>query len=79
MGDGDDAARRPRYRVEHRYQDTARELGYVEGGYAHFRALDPFLARLPAGAKGQIVLVDEATSEVVARRHLDSLRRLSRQ
>jgi hypothetical protein len=59
-----------RYRVEHRDGERATALGVVEGGFAHFTALDPFLAGLPAGSAGVVVLVDEATGAVVARRHL---------
>jgi hypothetical protein len=64
-----------RFRVEHRHQGTTHALGRVEDGFAHFSALDPYLAHLPPDATGQIVLVDEATGEVVARRYLSTLRR----
>jgi hypothetical protein len=63
------------YRVEHRHQAGVRALGRVEDGFAHFSALDPFLAGLPPDARGEVVLVDEATGAAVARRHLGSWRR----
>ncbi len=48
-------------------------LGHVEDGFAHFSAIDPFLAHLPAVVSGQVVVVDEASGEVVATRHLGTL------
>jgi hypothetical protein len=60
-----------RYRVEHWEGERVAVLGAVEGIFAHFTALDPFLAALPAGSAGEVILVDEATGAVVARRYLE--------
>ena len=61
-----------RFRVEHRCLGVPHSLGDLSGGYAHFTALDPFLAHLPPDATGEVVLVDADTGEVVARRALRS-------
>jgi hypothetical protein len=57
--------------VEHWEGERVAVLGAVEGVVAHFTALDPFLAAMPAGRAGVVVLIDEATGAVVARRHLE--------
>ena len=59
-----------RCRVEHRSAGPPRVLGELVGVFAHFTTLAPFLARLPAGAEGELVLVDAATGAVTARRFL---------
>jgi hypothetical protein len=58
------------FRVEHRDQGDTHALGRIDYRFAHFSALDPFLAHMPRWAAGEVVLIDEATEEIVARRHL---------
>jgi hypothetical protein len=60
---------RPRYRVEHREHGTIRPLGTIDHAFAHHTALDPFVSALVlAGEGGEVLLVDDATGAVVARR-----------
>jgi hypothetical protein len=59
-----------RFVVQHRDRGVIRGLGDIIGGFAHFTALDPFLAHLPPGATGELVLVDADTGTVAARRSL---------
>jgi hypothetical protein len=58
------------YRVEHRHGERARSLGRIAGVPAHIATLDPFRAHLllTGVAGGHLVLVDEETGAVVARR-----------
>ena len=59
------------YRVEHRTREGTAVLGQLSGAFPHHATLTPFVARLQAErAGGQLVLVDEATGAVVARRNL---------
>jgi hypothetical protein len=74
---GDGPAPRPNglghrpFRVEHRDRGERRVLGRVEGVFPHHTALAPYVARLLLdGASGEVVLVDEATEAVAARRIL---------
>jgi len=64
-----------RFRVEIHGGNQVQVLGHLIGVAPHFRALDLFLSRLPPGATGQLVLVDDATGKAVARRHLGRLLR----
>jgi hypothetical protein len=77
MRTGDGPITRPnglrhrRFRVEHVDRDERRVLGCVEGVFPHHTALAPYVARLLLdGAGGEVVLVDEATEVVAARRIL---------
>jgi hypothetical protein len=59
------------YRVELRTPGKVRHLGRMPFARPHFRALDPFVSRLVReGAHGWLMLVDEETNGVVARRRL---------
>jgi hypothetical protein len=75
MGEGEamhNANGRPRWhRVVYRGGGKARSLGRVDEAPTR-RALDPFHSRLRLGgvAHGELVLVDEATGRIVARRPL---------
>jgi len=62
------------YRVELRTPGKVKLLGRMPYARPHFRALDPFLSRLiREGAHGWLMLVDEETNGVVARRRLGPL------
>jgi hypothetical protein len=56
--------------VEHRDGGRVRPLGRVTGVFPHHSALRPFLSRLllDGGSGGELVLVDEATGRIAARR-----------
>jgi hypothetical protein len=59
------------YRVEHRAAGVTTVLGHTEHVHARQAELSRHAARLiAAGAAGELVLVDEATGEEVARRSL---------
>ena len=60
------------YRVELHRDGEIRVLGRMTHARAHFRTLDPFLSQLTReGATGWLLLVDERTNEIVARRRVD--------
>jgi hypothetical protein len=49
--------------------DQTRVLDRVEGVFPQFRTLDPYASRLiQEGEQGELLLVDEATDKVVARK-----------
>ena len=59
------------YRVEHRTAESATVVAHTSDVHASQEELSQHAARLTAaGARGELVLVDEATGEDVARRHL---------
>ena len=59
------------YRVELRTPGKVRMLGRMPDARPHFRALDPFVSRLMRdGQHGWLMLIDEETNGVVARRRL---------
>jgi hypothetical protein len=65
----------PRYRVEHRARGAVALLGVLEGVFPHHATLDPFVSYLlHRGQDGRVVLVDEATGAVVARRRVNPFR-----
>jgi hypothetical protein len=56
------------FRVELQ-NDATRILDRVEGGFPQFRTLDPYASRLiQEGEQGELVLIDEATELIVARK-----------
>jgi len=56
------------YRVELR-ADQTRILDRVEGVFPQFRTLDPYASRLiQDGEEGELLLIDEATEQIVARK-----------
>lgn len=62
----------PTYRVEHRRPRRSTVLAVASGAKPHWRALDPYVSRLiHEGEAGWIVLVDEATGQVVTRRPIE--------
>ena len=59
------------YRIEHHRGDAAVVVGHSDDPMAPFTALPPHAMRLlDAGATGALLLVDEATGDVLARRAL---------
>jgi hypothetical protein len=60
------------FRVELRGADGPRLLGYVPDVRPHPASLTPFVSRLllEGIAVGEVVLIDEATGQDVARRHV---------
>ena len=61
----------PVYRVEHRVRSKRTALGSLGGVRPHHMALEPFVGDLlRRGLTGEVVLVDEATGTVVARRRI---------
>jgi hypothetical protein len=61
------------YRVELHREGEILILGRMTHARAHFRTLDPFLSQLTReGATGWLLLVDERTNEIVARRRVDT-------
>lgn len=61
----------PTYRIEHRTGDAVTVLGHTTASHARQSDLSEHASRLmAAGATGELVLVDEATGEDVARRRL---------
>jgi hypothetical protein len=64
-----------RYRVEHHHDDVVHILGILADAYGHFRTLDPFVSRLlRSNAEGVILLVNDDTDVVVARRQVRPFR-----
>ncbi len=61
------------YRVEHRTGGRVSTLGRLDGCPRHHATLVPYASqlRLAGRADGELVLVEDATDHVVARRHLD--------
>lgn len=59
------------FRVEwHRNGDIV-QLGVLTNARRHFRALDPYHSQLARdGQEGWLMLIDDATNEIVARRRL---------
>jgi hypothetical protein len=56
------------FRVELR-NDATRILDRVEGVFPQFRTLDPYASRLKQeGEEGELVLIDETTEQIVARK-----------
>jgi hypothetical protein len=68
---------RGRYRVVWRDGATLRPLGRLADVAPTWHALDPFLSRLllDGVARGELLLVDEGTREIVARREVRLPRR----
>jgi hypothetical protein len=61
----------PSYRIEHRTGGTISVLGFTTAHHARESEISTHAQRLmAAGATGELVLVDEATGEDVARRRL---------
>jgi len=59
------------YRIEHRSGDAVAVLGYSDDPFAPYTALPPIAMRLiDLGATGVILLVAQATGDVLARRAL---------
>ncbi len=59
------------YRIEHRVGNRVTVLGRVADVTRHVSTLDPWLSRLLLeGAAGELVLIEEATGAVIARRSL---------
>lgn len=67
------------YRVEHRDRHRTRVLGRLADAFVSHHTLEPFLSRLlQDGARhGQLILVDDATGRVVARRAVRLPRRVT--
>lgn len=61
-----------KWRVEHRCGAETAVLGYLDYAFAHHAELTPFVGHLRLAGRelGEVVLVDEATEVVVARRRL---------
>jgi hypothetical protein len=60
------------YRVELHQDGEIQVLGRMTHARAHFRTLDPFLSQLTRERiTGWLLLVDERTNEIVARRRVD--------
>jgi len=58
------------FRVE-LWNEEIRVIDRIEGAFAQYRTLDPFVSRLVQdGCEGEVVLVDDETDEVIARRKL---------
>ena len=56
------------FRIELR-NEVSRILDRVEGVFPQFRTLDPYASRLlQDGEEGELVLIDETTDQVVARK-----------
>ncbi|MDP9364264.1 MAG: hypothetical protein M3Q10_08580 [Chloroflexota bacterium] len=63
--------RRATYRVEHRRGDAVAVLGETDDPLARYTVLGSLAARLiDAGAEGMLLLVEQETGDVVARRAL---------
>jgi hypothetical protein len=61
--------KKPRvFRVE-LWNEEIRVIDRIEGAFAQYRTLDPFVSRLAQdGLRGDVVLIDDETGEVIARR-----------
>ena len=70
-GPVDVVAGRPTYRIEHRRGDAVAVLGYSDDPRARYTALTPLAVQLlDAGATGVLLLVEQTTGDVLARRAL---------
>lgn len=59
------------YRIEHWQSSTTTVMGVITDEKPHPRTLDPFLSRLLLDQRsGSVVLVNEATGGIVARRQV---------
>src|SRR4051794_16732630 len=58
----------PWYRVEFRVEHDVLYLDRLQTSLTHFRVMDVYLSSLPPRTRGQLVLVDEQSNEVIARR-----------
>lgn len=59
------------YRVELHHDGEIRLLGRMVEARPHFRTLDPFLSQVTRdGVDGWLVLVDERSDKIVARRRV---------
>jgi hypothetical protein len=69
------------YHVELRTGDEVRDLGHVPDAFPHHDSLTPFVSRLlREGATGEVILIDDESGQVVARRRLEhGLQRRGRQ
>jgi len=64
----------PIYRVELRQPRRICHLGKLTNSKPHVRTLDPFFSRLVRdGHQGWLLLVDDRTGAVVAKRRLDPI------
>jgi hypothetical protein len=61
--------KKPRvFRVE-LWNDEIHVIGRLEGAFAQYRTLDPFVSRLlQEGREGEAVLIDDVTGEIIAKR-----------
>jgi hypothetical protein len=56
------------FRIE-LWNEEIRVIDRIEGAFAQYRTLDPFVSRLlQDGHEGEVVLVDDETGEIIARR-----------
>ncbi len=61
--------KKPRVLRVELWNDEIHVIGRIEGAFAQYRTLDPFVSRLlQEGRKGEAVLIDEETGEVIAKR-----------
>ena len=61
----------PAYRIEHRLGDAVAVVGFSDDLFSQYTALPPLAVRLlDVGASGVLLLVEQATGEVFARRAL---------
>lgn len=59
------------YRVEHREHGRVQSLGQLSGVALHHASLEVYVGELiRRGARGLLVLIDESTGDVVARRRV---------
>jgi hypothetical protein len=65
------------WRVELHVHEQVEVITRIESGFAHHSALEPVIARLclEGRREGLLLLIDEATGVVAARRRIDRLRR----
>jgi hypothetical protein len=65
---------RATYRVELHHDGEILVLGHMLEARPHFRTLDPYLSQLTRnGMAGWLLLVDEQSDKVVARRRVEPL------
>lgn len=58
------------FRIE-LWNDGIQVIDRVEGAFPQYRTLDPFVSRLVQdGRHGEVVLIDDETGKIVARRKL---------